>query len=396
MGQLAYGYAVFDPGGRQAVKTTNSVKILMSEGMHDTAIVTLRGESMNVPELQPGTPVQIQYGWSALDLDWFYGYVDHIETQYQWAQPDPNHFNDVVCLGVSYALKDPYLGSWSNVAASSIVAQIAKQYFLSSVIEANDYLWPSLGATGCTIWQFLCQLADKVGYTLSCNQSLLRFVSSDTSTEQHWPSMPVFRTRNSAAGIVAQTISNFQALQGDAMPTQVKAIRQVNGLDLNTGQIIGAVNDGTDSEPLGSTTVYPLFYQQVSDTVVPSSGAALATLAGMSEANRWTYQATATLSGYTGVKQGMPIGIDGVDAANDGTWWVREVCHRIDSSNYAMDVLLGRDAIGSTGKQPIQGLMVAYSPQNPYSYTAANVPPTILVNNRWRAQNTFTAYVNSA
>jgi hypothetical protein len=77
--------------------------------------------------------------------------------------------------------------------------------------------------------------------------------------------------------------------------------------------------------------------------------------------------------------------ISGIDTNHDGTWWVQEVTHKIAQSSYSMDVSLGRDAIGDDGTRPIQGSSVAFTPLNPFAYTIANAPPTILVNNRWRA-----------
>ena len=163
-------------------------------------------------------------------------------------------------------------------------------------------------------------------------------------------------------------------------------MRYISGLDLSNGQIIGAVNDGTAViTPLGQYTNYPFFSQQVSDTVVGSQGTAQAVLAGMSQANRFAYQATATISGITSVRPGVPIVISGIDAVNDGTWWVQEAIHNITAASYSIDVSLGSDSVGDNGMRPIQGTAVAFSPGNPFAYTIANAPPTVLVNNRWRA-----------
>jgi len=392
-------YPIFDPGGIKAQKQVNRVKVMMTEGMHDTAVITLRGEEQNKPELQPGTPVKMQYGWASVDMDYFYGYIDHIETHYNWSIPDALEYEDVVCLGVSYGMKDPFVGTWTNVPASSIAQFIAAKFFLATLIEQGDYRWPSLGSPGSSAWSYLNQLANMNGYSLACNQSLLRFTSIDTSMKQNWPSMPVFRTRNSAQDFALQSISRFQVLQGDALPleTQTKAVRQINGVDLRTGKIVGAIDDASalNQNLLGRTAVYPFFGEQVSDVVVTSQGHAQAALAGMTQCNRFTYQATATLSGLTSVKQGMPIILTGIDSNQDGMWWVQEVTHKILSQGYSMDVCLGRDSLGDSGKRPIQGTTVAYQPNNPFVYAMTNTPATVLVNNRWRAANQFNVYVSS-
>jgi hypothetical protein len=58
-----------------------------------------------------------------------------------------------------------------------------------------------------------------------------------------------------------------------------------------------------------------------------------------------------------------------------------------------MDVCLGRDSLGDNGTRPIQGTAVAYTPNNPFVYIANNNPTTVLLRNRWRAQNQMNVYV---
>lgn len=391
-------YPIFDPGGLNAQKTVNTVKVIMSEGMHDTAIITLRQEALNAPELQPGTPVIMQYGWSTVDMDRFYGYVDHIETHYDRSLPEGSTYEDVVCLGVSYALKDPLVGSWTNVPVSRVVEEVAKKYFLATLIEEDDFPWPNLASPGSSAWTYLKQIAAKVGYTLAVNKSLLRFTSIDIGMKTQWVNMPVFNSRRSVPTYNQQSISKFQVVQGEALPIagHTKAIRQINGLDLTSGKIVGAVNDASslDTNLLGAQSVYPFFGQQISDTVVLNQGHAQAALAGMTQANRFPYQATATLSGLTAVKQGMPIVLQGIDTNHNGMWWVQEVTHKFDSTAYSMDVCLGRDSLGDNGTRPVHTTGMAYSPANPSNYSLTNVPATVMINKRWRAATQLNTYVS--
>jgi hypothetical protein len=331
--------------------------------------------------------VQMQYGWQSVDLEYFYGYVDHIESHYDRAVGDNSTLEDVVCLGASYALKDPFSGGWTNAQASSLVQQIATKYYLSSVIETDDTTWPQLAAPGDSAWCFLTQLANKTGYSLACNKTMVRFTSIDLAVQRYWSTMPVFLSRKTSVPFSQQTITKFQSLQGEALGLNghTKATRTVSGLDIQTGQIVTASDNGSDPVPLGQNWNYPFFSQQVTGSVVTSQGHAQSVLNGMSQTNRFAYQATATISGLTAVRQGVPIVISGIDSNNDGTWWVQEVTHKIQQASYSMDVSLGRDALGNTGAWPIQGSSVVYTPSNPFAYTIANAPPTKLVNNRWRA-----------
>jgi phage protein D len=381
--------AIFDPAGRASQQIINQVKVMMTEDMHDTAIITLRGASASAPELQPGTPVQMQYGWLGADMDWFYGYIDHIEHHYDRTISDLSTLEDVVCLGASYSLKDPYIGGWTDVQASSLVALVAKKYYLSSVVETDDTIWPQLAAPGESAWCFLTDLATRTGYTLACNKTTIRFTSINVAVARYWQTMPVFNARKAANTYAQQGVSQFQSLTGEALGLNghTKAIRSVNGIDLQTGQIIAAVNTSADPAPLGQKVNYPFFHQQVSDNVVTTQGHAKSVLEGMFQDNRFPYQATAILTGMTAVRQGVPIVLSGLDSNNDGMWWVQEVVHTINHASYSLHVSLGRDATGDNGLRPIQGTAVTYSATNPFAYTIANAPPTKLVNQRWRSSH---------
>jgi phage protein D len=393
----ATALALFDPGGIAALKTTTAVEVIQSEGMHDCAVITLQGESLSVPELQPGTPVRMTYGWQPVDLQIFYGYIDHVAPCYDRSVPDAASLEEVVCLGASYALKDPFVGTWNSVQASSLVQQIAARYHLSALIENDDYTWPQVASPGSSAWSFLVSLANKVGYSLAVNQCLLRFISVDAALKQHWSTMPVFKSRSSAQTYLEQSITNFSAIQGDAtaLPSGTKAVRSISGLDPATGQVIGAVDDGTSLTKLGQTAPYPFFTQQISDTVVNSQGHAQAAVAGMSANHRFPYQATATLSGLTSVTQGTPIVLTGLDTNNNGVWWVQEVTHAIKSFGYWMDVTLGRDSTGDTGLRPVSLSGVAYTTSNPFSYAVSNAPVPVLIKGRWQSPNQFNVIVGS-
>jgi phage protein D len=389
-----YALPIFDPAGKAVTKNTSDVDVLQGERMHDTAIITLRGENMTAPELQPGTPVQMSYGSTPTDVEVFYGYIDHINTHYDYRVQDGATLEDVVCLGLSYAMKDAFTGTWMKTQASSIVERIVTRYHLASLIQTDDFHWPQLSSTGASAWAYLVYLAEKTGYTLACNKDMLRFTSVDASMRQNWVGMPVFMTRNTAA---MPTITRFASVQGEAsqLGGNVKALRTVSGIDVN-GNVIAAVNAGSSGSRLGTQSRYPFFTEQVSSQVVSSQVSAAATLAGMAEKNRFTHQATATLSGVTSVTQGVPIVISGIDALNDGMWWVHEVRHKIRSPGYTMDVLLGRDSMGDNGLRPIQSSSTAYSVNNPFAYALSNTPQTILVSQRWRAAHQFNVYVTGA
>jgi hypothetical protein len=389
------GLATFDPAGVASKKTTMGVQVLQGEGMHDTAIITLRNTNMADPELQPGTPISLQYGYTPGDVETFYGYVDHIRPHYDLYTPDISSCDDVICLGESYVFKDPFVGAWTSTQASTLVTQIVAKYKMAALIQVDDYPWSQLSSSGCSAWQFMVQLADKVGYTLSCNKDLLRFTSVAMAMNQNWANMPLFPSRNTQPVVSGQGITRFQSLQGEAT-TGTKAFRSIAGLSTDSNQMVAAYNNASVTSILGDQRNHPFFAQQVSDTVVSSQGEAFAALAGMAESNRFNIQGAATLTGLTSVTQGMPIVLTGLGTNDSGMWWVQEVCHNINSKGYYMDVSLGRDSTGDNGVRPVLPNAVAYNTQNPFAYAVHQAPKTVLVQQRWRSATAFNVFVKGS
>jgi phage protein D len=373
-----YAVPVFDVGGARSVKTTNRLEIIQTVGMHDTAVVTLRGEDMSAPNLVPGTTVMITYGWKPLQLDVFYGYIDHIGSSYEKGTPTVTTYNDVVCLGASYAMKDPVVGAWSNTQASSLVASAAATYGLSSLVQNDDYTWPQLSAPGCSAWEFLVSLANKLGYVLACNKTQVRFVSVDETLNQYLPTMPTFMTRASAPNVAMQSINNFQATTGESfpMPGRAKARVIAGGIDQRTGQVVNVSNSNSITSTLGARRTMPFFNQVQSDLVVRDQEEAQAALSGLVQHNRFNNFATASLAGDASVAQGMPIYLTGINPLDNGVWWVEEAVHRFTYTTYSTDVSLGRDSTKDRGLRPIS---------TPYARRSFTAPPTVLIKNRWRA-----------
>ena len=147
----------------------------------------------------------------------------------------------MVCLGASYSLKDPYVGAWTGVQASSLVNQIASKYFLSTVIETDDTVWPQLAApVRLRLGASWPSWPSKTGYSLACNKTMVRFVSIDLAMARYWQTMPVFLSSKVASSYAQQGISQFQALTGEALGdcrVHTKRTCSISGIDLQTGQI---------------------------------------------------------------------------------------------------------------------------------------------------------------
>jgi hypothetical protein len=388
-GTRAYGTMVMDPAGANLQKTVRWVSIHQAEKMHDLAVVTVRGEDSSQPEYTTGTPVHIQYGWLGVQVEDFYGYVNHCRPRRSKdSRNEGIVLMDVVCVAASYVFKSEFSQVFQNTQASTVISAIAQAQMFSCTASTGDPTWPTLSCVGQSGWEFMVYMADKNGWTVWANKTNINFTTAELALESTASQTPVFFTNTASQRAGQESITFFQSLQGDTVDLagHTKANRTLSGLNLATGQQYQVSNaDVLPYATLGATNNAPFFARQETDIV--SSDQALATqqLFALTQRNRFFVQAVARVSGDIQVTQASTIVLEGLNKASAGVWYVEEVVHNIRYGLYTMDLVLGRDAIGDNGVRPTYPSFTAWDIADLNSLLAQNVPPTVLVANRWRA-----------
>jgi phage protein D len=379
------GQINIDPLGLNVSPIVNSVTLHQCDYNHDIAEVTVRNVDTSAPYLITGTPVIIKYGWLGA-FDFFYGYIAHVGSKYRHALPQQSTFTDIVCIGASYSLKEGVANTWTNSQASTIVAQYANSAMFSGFIENDDPTWPSLSATNTSIWSFLVALAKKNGYTFSVNKTNFKYLSTDTALSQSVPSMPTFY--GAATAGTAENITSFTAYQGETLGLDghTKANRTTADINMATGTTF-VTSQTAYGGGLGSNNPAPIFNQYPTNINGPDQVTTATALAGVTVANRFSLQSQAKVSGNVQVIQGTAAYFSGIGSTNSGAWYVQEAHHKITNSNYTMDLVLGRDAIGNNGLTPTQNANIVSALGSSFSQELNNIPQSVLVSGVWRAAN---------
>ena len=373
-----------DPAGAKLTPIVSHAKVIQEDGAHDMAVVRIRGTDPTLPPFTSGTPVTLVYGWSPAGLQTFYGYVNHVvpEHAHNSNTSIANVYSTVVCMGLSYPMRNASSAAWPSVQASYLVQQKVAQYFLSGIVETDDPTWPQLSNPGISDWKFLAGLAEKLGYCLAVNQSLLKFMSVDQVVNLYSSTIPTFWTKLAAPQPSYANISSFSVLQGETALTGngAKVRRVVSGVDSETGQSFTVYSD-PPSPSLASTSPTPYF--QTYETTVPSTNALLATqaLAGVAATNRFYIQADADVAGNSAITQAIPVLLLGLGTTHSGTWYVMRAVHEITNTNFVTHLKLGRDGTIDNGVRPQR------PPEQVTGFTdpTSTPPSTVLVNGMWRS-----------
>ena len=375
---------LLDPAGVRLAPIVAHAKVVQEDGAHDLALVRVRGVDPTLPCFTSGTPVQLIYGWSPTGLETFYGYVNHVvpEHNHSTDKSIANVYSTVVCMGLSYPMRNASSAAWASVQASYLVQQKVAQYYLSGVVETDDPVWPQLSNPGVSDWKFLSGLADKLGYCLAVNQSTLKFMSVDQVVNLYSSTIPTFWTKLAAPQPSYANISSFTVLQGETSLAgdNAKLRHVVSGVDSRTGQSFTVYSD-PPSPALAASSPTPYF--QVFETDVPATNHLLASpaLEGLSAKNRFYIQADADVAGNASITQAVPVLLLGLGSTHSGTWYVMRVVHEVTATNFVTHLKLGRDGTIDNGVRPqrppeqLTGLGDVVSPP----------PSTVLVNGAWRS-----------
>lgn len=354
-------------GSRQVPR---SVLVVQAEFAHDVASFVL--STVEAPPIREGWPVRINWGYDHGDTQSFYGYVNHVEPYYD-VSPQHQEWMKFICIGATLILEQGTQRSWSYQTADTMVQEMANDAYLSADVEASDVVWPYMSTAG-SYWQALCELADRVGYTLAGNGTEIRFMSQSAVIRRSTPGAPLFALNGS--------LVNFRPVVGKSTENAGRAIRIGTGIDPRTGQIFSVTDDGSSLPRMGPDKATLGFATPMTSVVADSTAEATAKIGAETQKARFTFQATAEAIGLPQVTQASVIYVAGVGSDYEGHWYVQQVEHEIRSTVYNMYLQLGRDARGAFQAVPAEPAPLR---SDPYGVLSSAVPPSILVNNLWRS-----------
>lgn len=332
--------------------------VVQGENAHDVASIVL-GHDVLPTRVSEATPIQLRWGFETGTQQNFYGYVHHTEPLYSDSAPDERL--KLVCIGASRTLMAGLHQAWRYQTIDSIVREIATRYYLSADVEKHAAVWDYLAST-TSAWEFLLELANKIGYVVAVNGTEVRLISPSG----------VFRRFMTAAPTIAPTL--FRPVAGASSEGGTRARRLGFGLDPRSAQIYSVAGG-----PQG-------FIEVQTDMVSSTPQEAAAQLGGTIQRNRFRHQATAEAPGVPSVVQASLVYVPEVGADYIGQWYVQQVEHEIRprEGSYTMYLQLGRDQLGTVASFTRPG-----RPQivrtDPYGDLTPTPPPTVLAKGVWRS-----------
>lgn len=328
------------------------------------------------------TPVHLRYGWWADDSADWYGYVASSRVLASESDPRYGHAVQVPVVytltGVSMPMQSRRSRTWSRTTSSAIARRIAAWHNLQPRIDTSSVLLDQ-SVQAASDWQYLADLADRIGYRLYLDNSTLWFVRRSTAMPSPDGSVPAF-TQRKAPGVI-DSLRDFSGVLGDTDPAGgLRARREAVAYNPTSGTLVSASYAQERTTALGQP-VPPMLTSQY--TTRPAGSYAQAQRLLDADAELLWVEAKAVVNGDPRLKPGALLELrgDGIGEAHQGRWMVRSAVHTIEvnqlypqKSAYTVSVVVGRN--NATGLE----LGVQRQP--------ARSAPTVLVSGRWRSAYT--------
>lgn len=358
--------------------------VYQAEGAHQVAEATVMtavypGQQADVAAWADETPVRLQYGWWSDDSEPWFGYVASSRVEASESDDKLGYAISVpvtyTLVGASMPMQTQASRAWQDVTASYIARTVAARYTLAPVVETSAARFDQRMQTSSD-WQFLADLADRVGYRLYLDKAQLWFVDRRTPTPSSDGSVPQFWSRRTPG--VLDSLRQFQSTVGDTDPAGgLRARNATVGLSRVSGRLSPAVFSQPRTD-LSGVSRAPMLTRQYTERPALSYRDASGLLQAETD---WLWvHARGITDGDPRLKPGALVDMRGgaIGTANSGLWMVRGATHRIDvdliypqKTQYTSELVLGRDQVDRLG------VMVPAAP--------APVPDPVLVDGRWRA-----------
>lgn len=356
--------------GSSAV-TPRAVLVKQADFCHEAAVITVARTLLPYGGREEDLPVTFRWGNDPGVVSTFYGYVHHTVPFYDTGDIDKVQ---LICLGASSVLSEPFLQSWTNRTADSVARELVERTHLSFDYEPHPKVWPFLSSTG-TAWESLIELAGKVGFILSAHGTEVRFLSPTTLFQRYGSRAPVMA--------VGTGTTRFRPELGtkDSVRTRV-----LFGMNQRDGSQFAATEIGLGNRQLG-TERRSAGVQMVS-AVTDSPGDGADKLTGLALRDQFPYQATAESYGDAFFFAGQTVYVTGVEQTQTGHWYVEAVEHDLrlqPNPSYICYLTLGRDALGPYAVDGNQHTVLSIQRQTPLGDLTTVPPPTVQVNGQWRS-----------
>lgn len=334
------------------------------EGTHEYALITTQLTKKQVDRFVDKM-ISFSYGRTTNNSA-FYGYIVSITPNRDY-QTDT--IVDISCIGVTWPLQSGTPRFTRNVTVPSLFSSVVTSHGLGCQVYSHSLVWPALAQTDGSDWEFLLELAARIGYAVYNYKGVVRLADPLRILRE----TPVFSQFIKGDDVLDKTRELL-----DWSPTTLSMNLREN-LQPAFGYFTGGAPVTSNDrlvKPFKLMTDVPVTSKDMADTYVK---------AWNNRADYWNQQATARIHGNAQVVPGINVAIQASPRPvpvneYDGVWLVRRVKHSFTHNSFQTQMVLSRDTLDTP--------TVPVNPQFRWFWNTASGSPRVVMddtNKKWRS-----------
>lgn len=286
-------------------------------------------------------------------------------------------------VGVSMNMQSTVNYAWKHISPSAIASKIAVKNGLRAIVHPYKAVY-DYRLQNSSDFQFLCELADEIGYRFYVDNTDLYFVDPNLVIQNPQGNIPQFWALNTPG--VKDTLENFKPTVGTTTSDKLPATRTTMGIS-GSGILVSAQNQYALYEAFSTTPKTPIITKYDSTYPVESYAEAQQRLTASAQRNQYWATADAMLWGDSRVRPNHLVEFigDGVPEDDKGFWLVQKAVHNLYMPPSSGNVVSGKYNIDVNVLRN-QSYTINYASPNALS-PVTKVVPAKLINGVWKSTN---------
>lgn len=315
-------------------------QITLHQEMKSHDILTLRYKIVSptfLKAFKTGTPVKVVWDNSNNVKGIFTGFVSKVRKFKEGSVREQGL--EVTCIAASFPLKNTATKIWVNKTVSEVVKDIAKGNKMKAVVTSHSARYSQLAMHGVSWWEYLNELAMKVGYSVWVEGTTIYFKSVDETINRPMGSVPVLLFQNEEfppfSASIERTLDRFEIISGDYIEESDqprRSVKNISGVDPTSGKIYNASVKPTSKKSIRTKNAQVIFDDNRSLDVAVSKEFAKKVATGKAETARLHIPGKFFSQGDPRIKPFNLVQIKGIDYTSDGYWVVKSVTHTLSST----------------------------------------------------------------
>jgi hypothetical protein len=284
---------------------------------------------------------------------------------------------EIICIGLTFLMKDSKPGVWINKTVDEVVRVIAKRNGLKAVVSGHPARYSQITQAGESDWEFLQRLAEMSGYTIAVKEKTILFRTIDEIVSDSIGGMPILFQEQTFmppfSSLEEQTLDRITPLYGDYLELpelSSNSFKITRGVDPIKALTFTSTESPKNKQKVRKTKSDPIFSDIMTSAVVNTKDFSQSVAKAKAAKARFNIPAHFQSQGDPRIVPNSLVEVEGVLDDADGYWLVHEVVHYLNVNG----VYQCKGVLLSDGKN--QNFRQKSSTNKQSEYPSVNIPAT--------------------